>query len=108
MNSAWLGLLRSLVIYYGLPWRRVALKRFYRKLIPKDALVFDVGAHVGSRTLTVLSTGGRVVAVEPQPLFAKWLSWLFGNNARVDLIVAALGAQEGQANLQVSSRYPTV
>gem|GEM_PF-3234267 len=106
--TALLGLLRSLLTYYALPWRRVALKRFYRDLLPQDTLMFDVGAHVGSRSRSVLSIGGRAIAIEPQPVFARWLGWLFRDNPRVELVVAAVGAQEGQASLQISSRHPTV
>lgn len=106
--AALLGLLRSLLVYYALPWRRSALKRFYKDLLPIKALMFDIGAHVGSRSRSVLSIGGRSVAVEPQPLFARWLTWLFRNDPRVELVIAALGSQEGQANLQISSRHPTV
>jgi FkbM family methyltransferase len=100
--------LRSLLIYYGLPWRRLALKHFYRSLLPIDALVFDVGAHVGSRSHTIVSIGGRCIAIEPQPLFARWLAWLFRHNPRVELVVAAVGAHPGQASLRISSRHPTV
>jgi len=40
-----LGVLRSLLIYYGMPWRRRSLARFYANLIPEGSLVFDIGAH---------------------------------------------------------------
>lgn len=103
-----LGLVRSLVIYYGQPWRRRALARFYAELVPADALVFDVGAHVGSRTRTLLSLGARAVAIEPQPVFAAFLDRLFRDDPRVTLVSDALGAAPGVAELRVSSRHPTV
>ena len=103
-----LGLLRSLLIYYGMPWRRRSLARFYRNLVPKDALVFDVGAHVGSRTRSLLSNGAHCVAIEPQPAFAKLLRQLFANNEKVSLVNDAVGRAPGKADLHISSRHPTV
>ena len=46
--TTWLGLLRSLVIYHN-PVRTGPLRRFYRDLLRPGDLVFDVGAHVGTR-----------------------------------------------------------
>ncbi|MFK8080701.1 MAG: FkbM family methyltransferase [Granulosicoccus sp.] len=103
-----LGLLRSLVIYYGLPWRRRSLARFYRTLVPEGALVFDVGAHVGSRTRSLLANGAHCVAIEPQPAFAQLLQKLFSSHPRVSLVTEAVGREPGQAKLHVSSRHPTV
>ena len=102
------GLIRSLVIYYGLPWRRRSLARFYQNLIPRDSLVFDVGAHVGSRTRSLLANGAHCVAIEPQPVFAQLLQRLFANNKRVSLVTSAVGREKGEAQLHVSSRHPTV
>lgn len=103
-----LGVLRSLVIYYGQPWRRRSLARLYRSLVPEGALVFDIGAHVGSRTRSLLANGAYCVAVEPQPVFADLLQRLFMNNARVSLVTNAVGREHGEAELYVSSRHPTV
>lgn len=103
-----LGLLRSLLIYYGLPWRRYSLARFYRMLIPAEALVFDIGAHVGSRTRSLLANGAHCVAIEPQPVFAELLHRMFKTNERVSLVTKAVGRQSGEADLHVSSRHPTV
>lgn len=54
-----IGVARSLVVYYGQPWRRVQLRRFYSGIIKPGDLVFDIGAHVGSRSRTLLSLGQR-------------------------------------------------
>ncbi len=106
--TANLGLVRSLVIYYAQPWRRLALARFYKELVPEDTLVFDIGAHVGSRTRSLLANGARCVAVEPQPKFSQLLARLFANNDRVSLVNSAVGSAPGTAELHVSSRHPTV
>ena len=57
----WLGLIRSLVIYHN-PLTRLAWRRFYRDLLDPGDLVFDVGAHVGTRARAMRAAGARVVA----------------------------------------------
>ncbi|WP_209014994.1 FkbM family methyltransferase [Roseibium limicola] len=101
------GLLRSVLIYYGQPWRRRDLKRFYRNLISPGDLVFDIGAHVGSRSKTLLSLGADVVAIEPQPVFAAFLKRHFSGQLKA-LEQVAVGPCSGNVTLQISSRHPTV
>ena len=103
-----LGMLRSLVIYYGMPWRRRSLAHFYRTLVPENSLVFDVGAHVGSRTRSLLANGAHCVAIEPQPRFAELLHRMFASNQQVSLVSDAIGRAPGEAELHISSRHPTV
>ncbi|MEH0069876.1 hypothetical protein V6L77_05365 [Pannonibacter sp. Pt2-lr] len=92
---ATLGLARSLVIYYGQPWRRRQLKRFYRQLVAPGDLVFDIGAHVGSRSATLLGLGAEVVAVEPQPVFARMIERHLARRLR-GFETVAVGAEEGR------------
>ncbi|MCD2184661.1 FkbM family methyltransferase [Rhizobium sp. GN54] len=102
-----IGVTRSLLIYYGQPWRRRALGRFYRNLVSPGDLVFDIGAHVGSRSRTLVALGAEVVAVEPQPVFADMIEMhLAGRLKGFERV--AVGAVEGEATLHISSRHPTV
>ncbi|HUF37196.1 MAG TPA: FkbM family methyltransferase [Anaerolineales bacterium] len=103
-----IGLLRSLVVYYGHPLRHTRLKRLYREFVRPGDLVIDAGAHAGNHTRAFLALGSRVVAVEPQPLFAWFLGRVFGRNHDATILQTALGAQPGRAILQISSRTPTV
>lgn len=105
--TASLGLARSLLIYYGQPWRRSSLKRFYSDLIKSGELVFDIGAHAGSRSRTLLSLGARVVALEPQPLFADYMQKSFAGEDLI-LLRKAAGREAGFIDLHISSRHPTV
>lgn len=107
MLSSTLGLARSLVVYYGQPWRRFGLKRFYRSLISPGQLVFDIGAHVGSRSRTLIEIGARVVAIEPQPLFADFVEKHLGKEL-AGFERVAVGATQGSVDLFISSRHPTV
>lgn len=42
-------------------------RALYSQWIKPGDLVFDIGAHVGTRTLRFLELGAQVIAVEPQP-----------------------------------------
>lgn len=105
--STSLGLARSLVVYYGQPWRRSALRRFYASIVKPGDLVFDIGAHVGSRSRTLLDLGARVVAVEPQPAFADFIESRF-SGALTGFERVAVGRKAGEIDLLISSRHPTV
>lgn len=100
------GLARSLVIYRARPWRATALARFYRDLVGPGDLAFDIGAHVGNRTRALVAAGARVVALEPQALFHRFLARDLP--PQVTLLRAAAGRTEGEARLAVSRLHPTV
>lgn len=103
-----LGLLRSLAVYHAIPLRQRRLRRFYSQLVSPGDIVFDLGAHAGNRTRAFAAMGCRVVAVEPQPDFARLLRTLFAGSPGVEVIEAAVGAELGRTLLSVSERTPTV
>lgn len=103
----WLGLLRSLVVYWR-PGRQRGLRRLYEPFVDTGDLVFDVGAHLGDRTAAFASLGARVVAVEPQPFLVPWLRRLVGGREAVTILEEAVGSQEGRTRLWVSPGTPTV
>ena len=102
------GIARSLAIYYGKPGRQMRQRRHYRAFVQPGDLCFDIGAHVGSRARCFARLGARVVAVEPQPYFARLLRVLYGRRADITIVEAAVGAAEGEGVLHVSRRTPTV
>jgi FkbM family methyltransferase len=115
MVSQQLGLIRSLLMYYGLPGRNGRLRHFYAQFIQPGDLCFDVGAHVGNRLRAWVGLGARVVAIEPQPQMMKWLKRLYGEpeaasgrNPHITLLEQAVGAEAGTATLHISQRAPTV
>jgi FkbM family methyltransferase len=103
-----LGIARSLIVYHGIPGRQRRMRRLYARLVTAGDLVFDVGAHAGNRTRALASLGCRVVAVEPQPDFARLLRTLFAHAPAVTVVEAAAGRSEGRATLAISDRTPTV
>lgn len=101
----WLGLVRSLLIYHN-PVTMRAWRRFYGEILGPGDLAIDVGAHVGTRTRAMRAAGARVVALEPQEMFARYLRLSLPRD--VILIEAAAGALDAAAEMAVSSRHPTV
>ena len=105
--SEWFGLLRSLIVYWR-PGRQKGLRRFYRPLVKPGDLVFDVGAHLGDRSVAFAALGARVVALEPQPQVVPWLRRLVARNDRIIVRAEAVGRATGTARLAISRRTPTV
>lgn len=109
MDAAGLvGILRSVAIYRLRPGHHAGLIRLYRPFVPPGGLAFDIGAHVGDRVRAFRALGARVVAVEPGRAALRVLRLLHGSDGRVVLVAAALGEAEGEADLRVNSRNPTV
>src|SRR3954470_4322065 len=102
------GLARSVGIYHLIPRRQREMRKLYAGFVNAGDIVFDVGAHVGNRTRALAALGCRVIAVEPQPAFARVLRLLFGRSPRVEIVEAAIGASAGKASLSISERTPTV
>jgi FkbM family methyltransferase len=107
LNRA-LGLARSLLIYHGIPLRQRRMRRLYSAFVRPGDLAFDIGAHTGNRTRALSSLGCRVVALEPQPDFARLLQLVYRRSSRVTVVPAAAGAVAGRATLAISDRTPTV
>jgi FkbM family methyltransferase len=102
------GIARSIAMYYGIPLRAARLRRFYSQFVAPGSLCFDIGAHAGNRVRCWRQLGACVVAVEPQPDFARLLRLLYGRDGGVELVTAALGRAPGSATLLVSELTPTV
>jgi len=102
------GLARSLIIYYGQPWRVSSLRTLYGSFIQPGDVAFDIGAHVGNRTGIWAALGAKVIAVEPQADLATWLRWKFKNRSEIEVIETALGAEAGAADMHIDPTNPTV
>lgn len=79
----------------------LAMSRLYRQFVNRGDLVFNVGAHLGTRTQIFVDLGAKVVAIEPQPEMAKELRriWYKGHPAGVEIIEAAAGPESGAVAL---------
>ena len=103
-----IGLARSIAIYHAIPFRQRRLRRLYRGLVRPGDLVIDVGAHAGNHVRALAAIGCRVVAIEPQPDFARLLRLLFGRSASVTILEQGVSDRPGRLQLSISERTPTV
>jgi FkbM family methyltransferase len=101
-------LVRSIAIYHAIPGRASQLDRFYARFVKPGALAFDVGAHAGNRVASWRRLGARVVAIEPQPVFADILRRFFADDAAVRIDKLLLDAKPGTVALHLSDRHPTL
>jgi FkbM family methyltransferase len=74
---------------------------FYRNVLERGDLAFDIGANHGVQVRRMLRQGARVVALEPQPGLARELQRRFRG---VVVLEAAAGSEPGVADLATSSR----
>jgi FkbM family methyltransferase len=79
------------------------MRGFYSSLLPSGALVFDIGANVGTMTTIFTSLGAKVVAVEPNPDCARHIQLSTSRNT-VEVLQAAVGERNGLVELEVSDR----
>jgi FkbM family methyltransferase len=79
------------------------MRRFFSSLLKKDALVFDIGANVGTTTTALVAAGARVIAVEPNPDCVRHIQLMTAQES-VEVLQAAVGERDGLAILEVSDR----
>jgi FkbM family methyltransferase len=77
------------------------MRKFYGVLLPRDALVFDIGANVGSYSAIFSSLGAKVVALEPNADCLRHIQLSYAD-ARIEAIQAVAGPQDGLATLSLS------
>lgn len=101
------GLHKSARAFYSATFGRQAaaarrkMKLFYSELLKPDALVFDVGANVGVLSAVFASLGARVLALEPNPDCVRHIQLSYAKE-KIEIIQAAIGAQNGLALLNIS------
>ena len=72
------------------------------RLVGKESIVVDIGAHVGTLTVPLARAAKHVIAFEPAPLtFALLEQNVAQNRVDVDARNKGLGAVEGRASLLV-------
>jgi FkbM family methyltransferase len=104
----WLGVARSVRIYYGSRDRMRRMAELYRRYVKPGDLVFDIGSHVGDRIAAFRRLGCRVVAVEPQPAAFRFLRVLYGRRKDVTLVHGAASDKDGTLSLRLNIANPTV
>ncbi len=84
------------------------MDRLYGQFVQRGDLVFDVGSHVGDRIASFRRLGARVVAVEPQPAFARLLGLIYGRSRDVVIEPVAVGRETGSTRIMINPDNPTV
>jgi len=102
------ALSRSIGIYRLQPGHQRGLRQLYAPLVKPGDWVFDVGAHAGDRTACFQSLGARVLAIEPQPVFARFLRIVNALNKTVTVRCGVVSQTPGTQTLHINSRNPTV
>ena len=104
----WLGVARSVRIYYGSRHRMRQMTALYQRFVKPGDLVFDIGSHVGDRIAAFHRLGARVVAVEPQPAAFRLLKAFYGRRSGVTLVHAAASEHPGTLTLRLNLANPTI
>ncbi|MBD09155.1 MAG: hypothetical protein CMC68_00150 [Flavobacteriaceae bacterium] len=76
---------------------------FYRKLIGKNDLCFDVGANLGVKSKIYLSLGTKVIAFEPQENCQNALNKLKQQYPNFSIVNIAIGSENGTLDLSLGS-----
>jgi FkbM family methyltransferase len=79
------------------------MRAFYLRLVPKNSLVFDIGANMGTMTGVFTSRGAKVVAVDANEDCVRHIA-LTTSRAEVQPVHSAIGATNGEARLKVCDR----
>lgn len=103
-----LGLLKSFLIYYAVPTKRMRMRRLYKKFIGPGSLAFDIGSHLGNRIGVWSHLGARVLALEPNPDCRPFIEALHGHRKNLTFLPVAVGAHKGIALLYCDPIHPTL
>ena len=101
------GISRSYLMYYGIPGRRHKMRQFYGQFIGKGDLCFDIGSHLGNRIRAFNDLSAKTIAVEPQPLFYRYIHRRFSND-NCTILNCAVSSKSGRTELHISEMTPTV
>lgn len=78
---------------------------FFRSILARGALCFDVGANIGEKSEALLLAGARVVAFEPNPLVLPELRARCGRRGEWTLVQTALGSGASIATLYAREQH---
>lgn len=106
--SAFAGLIKSFLIYYGVPFRKRGMKRLYSTFVEPGDLCFDIGSHLGNRIRALKGIGAEVLAVEPHPACFHFIERIYGGKRGIAVRNSAVGAKAGHKVLNICVSNPTL
>ena len=81
------------------------LVKFYKQFLPRDSVVFDIGANLGIRTIVFAELGKRVIAVEPNPELFFLLQKRFNSKQNVVLLNFGCAAESTLSKFYVANNH---
>ena len=78
------------------------------KYIKPGDLYFDIGAHLGEKSLPFINKKCKTIMVEPLPFCINELKKKYSQNSLVKIVSKGLGEKNTQAKLNVNENMPTV
>ena len=102
------GLVKSFLIYYAIPTKRIRMQRLYGQFIGRGSLAFDIGSHLGNRIGVWSRLGAQIVALEPNPDCRPVIEALHGRRENLTFLPVAAGARSGKAVLYCDPVHPTL
>jgi FkbM family methyltransferase len=102
------GLVKSFLIYYGVPFRKRGIQRLYSTFIKPGDLCFDIGSHLGNRIRALKGIGAEVLAVEPHPACFRFVERIYGGKRGITLLNLAVGSEAGRKKLNICVSNPTL
>jgi FkbM family methyltransferase len=79
-----------------------------KKFLNPGDLVFDVGAHLGSKSKELIKNKINVVMIEPQPECLEELRKLYSKNPFVTIIPMGLGKFKQKLEMNINSKMPVI
>ncbi|HXW85873.1 MAG TPA: FkbM family methyltransferase [Candidatus Bathyarchaeia archaeon] len=81
---------------------------FFASFIYPNSLVFDVGAHIGKKTVHYRACGARVICIEPQPDCCQELHKKFDSDPYIIIEPCGLASFTGMLSLAICSDATTI
>jgi len=81
-------------------------RRFFKKYLKPQGLIFDIGACNGEKTDIFLEIASQVIAIEPQFKYAELLRRKYEGDSRVIVKRTGISEHAGVATLSISEKYP--
>ncbi len=81
---------------------------FYRGIVKKGDLVFDIGSNNGERAMVFEKLGAKLICVEPQQTCVALLKQYFGKNENVVIVDKACGAAPGMGEISICDEADTI
>lgn len=111
LESIWRRSLKGMGLYYTWLFQKerkypskemLAVRNFYKAMIPAGSLVFDVGANMGRRVGSFLLLDARVIALDPNDACISNMRKVY-EGWPVTFVKKGVGAEPGKLSFFISS-----